>query len=171
MGEGEAFFKGRRLPGDQALQQAGIPIPGLEVRDGLACINGSNLLNGIGALAVFDAERWLKQAEIATAMSLEALKANMKPYDTRLHELRGFAGAVTCAANLRRIMDGCGSDHRQRKGQGAGRLLDALHAAGDRCRPRPTSLDTFRRSKSRPTGLVTTRYFSPEDQVVLSGAN
>ena len=43
-------------------------------------------------LAVYDAERWLKQAEIAAAMTLEALKANMKPYDTRLHELRGFRG-------------------------------------------------------------------------------
>ncbi len=65
-------------------------MPGLKARDGLATINGSNLINGIGCLAVYDAERWLKQAEIAAAMTLEALKANMKPYDTRLHELRGF---------------------------------------------------------------------------------
>ncbi len=83
MGEGEAFFGGERLPGADALERAGIPVPGLEARDGLATINGSNLLTGIGALAVYDAERWLKQAEIAAAMSLEALKANMKPYDAR----------------------------------------------------------------------------------------
>ena len=106
MGEGEAFFGGERLPGHAALERAGIPVPGLRARDGLAIINGSNLLNAIGALAVYDAERWLKQADIAAAMSLEALKANMKPYQPQLHELRGFRGAITCAANLRKVMDG-----------------------------------------------------------------
>ena len=93
MGEGEAFFGGERLPGGQALERAGIPVPGLEARDGLATINGSNLINGIGCLAVFDAERWLKQAEIAAAMTLEALLANMKPYD---------AGCTSCAASAGR---------------------------------------------------------------------
>ncbi|MGB5295004.1 MAG: aromatic amino acid ammonia-lyase, partial [Thermoanaerobaculia bacterium] len=106
MGEGEAFYRGERLPGAEALERAGIPVPGLQARDGLSTINGSNLLTGMGALALFDAERWIKQAEIAAALSLEALRANMKPYDSRLHELRGFRGAVTSAANLRQVMDG-----------------------------------------------------------------
>ena len=52
-------------------------------------------------ISVYDINRWLKQAEIACAMTLEALIANLKPYDGRLHELRGFKGAVTCAANGR----------------------------------------------------------------------
>ena len=106
MGEGEAFYRGERLPGSEALERAGIPIPGLQARDGLSTINGSNLLTAIGALALYDAERWVKQAEIGAALSLEALRANMKPYDPRLHEMRGFQGAVITAANLRRIMDG-----------------------------------------------------------------
>jgi histidine ammonia-lyase len=106
MGEGEAFYQGGRLPGAEALDRAGIPIPGLNARDGLTTINGSNLLTAIGALALFDTERWIKQAEIAAAMSLEALRANMKPYDARLHEMRGFQGAVTTAANLRQVMEG-----------------------------------------------------------------
>ncbi len=106
MGEGEAFFEGTRMPGAKALEAAGIPVPGLEARDGLAVINGSNLTNAIGCLTVWDVERWLKQAEIACAMSLEALRANMKPYDSRLHELRGFRGAVTSAANIRAVIDG-----------------------------------------------------------------
>ncbi|MCK4942971.1 MAG: aromatic amino acid lyase, partial [Candidatus Aminicenantes bacterium] len=71
MGEGEAFYQGERLPGAKALEKAGIPVPGLEARDGLATINGSNLTNGIGCLALYDAERWLLQAEIAAAMTLE----------------------------------------------------------------------------------------------------
>jgi histidine ammonia-lyase len=106
MGEGEVFYKGERLPADAGLKKAGITPPGLKARDGLATINGSNLITGIGCLCIWDAERFLKQAEIAAAMSLEALKANMKPYDTRLHELRGFKGAVTSAANIRKVIEG-----------------------------------------------------------------
>src|SRR3989339_1109395 len=97
MGEGEAYYKGERLPGAVALEHAGITAPGLLARDGLATINGSNLLTAMSAIHIFDMDRWLKQAEIACAMSLEALYANMKPYDVRLHELRGFPGAVRSA--------------------------------------------------------------------------
>ena len=88
MGEGEAFYKGERLPGKVAFEKAGIKIPGLMARDGLATINGANLLTAMSAIHLYDINRWLKQAEIAAAMSLEALYANMKPYDKRLHELR-----------------------------------------------------------------------------------
>jgi histidine ammonia-lyase len=106
MGEGEAFYEGQRLPGGEAMAKAGIPVPGLKARDGLAAINGSNLLTAMSALHLCDMERWLKQAEIACAMSLEALLANMKPYDTRLHELRGFPGAVRAAAAIRKCVAG-----------------------------------------------------------------
>ena len=50
MGEGEAFYRGRAAAGAEALERAGIPVPGLQARDGLSTINGSNLLTGIGAL-------------------------------------------------------------------------------------------------------------------------
>ena len=106
MGEGEAFYRGERMPTAKAMELAGVPVPGLQARDGLAAINGSNLITGMGCLLLHDIERWIKQAEIAAAMSLEALLANMKPYQAMLHELRGFSGAVTCAANLRKVMDG-----------------------------------------------------------------
>lgn len=106
MGEGEAFYQGERLPGREAMQRAGIPIPDLQARDGLAAINGSNLLTAMSALHLYDMNRWLKQAEIACAMSLEALLANMKPYDTRLHELRGFPGAIRCARAIRKVIEG-----------------------------------------------------------------
>jgi histidine ammonia-lyase len=106
MGEGECFYRGERMPTAAAMGQAGIPVPGLKARDGLAAINGSNLITGMGCLILHDVERWIKQAEIATAMSLEALLANARPYQPRLHELRGFRGAQTCAANLRKMMDG-----------------------------------------------------------------
>ncbi len=107
MGEGEAFFEGARgCPAPRPRCRGRHPGAGARGRDGLAVINGSNLTNAIGCLTVWDVERWLKQAEIACAMSLEALRANMKPYDSRLHELRGFRGAVTSAANIRAVIDG-----------------------------------------------------------------
>jgi len=106
MGEGESFYRGERMPTQAAMEKAGIPVPGLQARDGLAAINGSNLITGIGCLLLYDAERWIAQAEIAAAMTLEALLANMKPYESKLHELRGFPGAVKCAANLRQVMAG-----------------------------------------------------------------
>jgi histidine ammonia-lyase len=88
------------------MERAGIPIPGLKARDGLATINGSNLLTAMSAILLYDADRWLKQAEIACAMSLEALVANMKPYDVRLHELRGFPGAVRSARAIMACING-----------------------------------------------------------------
>jgi histidine ammonia-lyase len=106
MGEGEAFYQGQRLPGRVALEKAGISIPGLQARDGLAAINGSNLLTAMSALHLYDMNRWLKQAEIACAMSLEALYANMKPYDVRLHQLRGFPGAIRSARAIMKCIDG-----------------------------------------------------------------
>ncbi len=106
MGEGEAFYQGQRLPGREALERAGIPIPGLQARDGLASINGSNLLTAMSALQLYDMNRWLKQAEIACAMSLEALLANMKPYDERVHTARGFAGAIRSANAIRKCIAG-----------------------------------------------------------------
>ena len=106
MGEGEAYFQGERLPGQVAMDRAGIPIPDLQARDGLAVINGSNLLTAMSALHIYDMNRLLKQTEIACAMSLEALFANMKPYDVRLHSLRGFSGAVRSARAIMKCIEG-----------------------------------------------------------------
>ena len=106
MGEGEAFYAGERLPGAEAMRRAGIAVPGLMARDGLATINGSNLLTAISALQIYDMERFLKQSEIAAAMSIEALLGNLKPYHTKLHELRGFKGAITSARNIRTVVEG-----------------------------------------------------------------
>jgi histidine ammonia-lyase len=106
MGEGEAFYQGERLPGRVAMERAGIPVPGLQARDGLAAINGSNVLTAISALHVYDMERWLKQADIAAAMSIEALLGNLKPYNSKLHELRGFSGAIVSARNIMTVVAG-----------------------------------------------------------------
>ncbi len=106
MGEGKAFYQGELMPSKEAMDKAGIPVPGLQARDGLATINGSNVLTAMSAIFLYDANNWLKQAEITAAMSLEALKANMKPYSAKIHEVRGFIGAVRSAEAIRRCVEG-----------------------------------------------------------------
>jgi histidine ammonia-lyase len=64
------------------------------------------MLTSMAALTLCDAQRWVKLQDVAAAMTLEALNANMLPYDHRLHELRGFAGSQIVAANLRRLTEG-----------------------------------------------------------------
>jgi histidine ammonia-lyase len=170
MAEGEAFYQGSRMSGAKALEAGGIPAPGLEVRDGLATINGSNLINGIGCLTVWDVERFIKQAEIACAMSLEALRANMKPYDARVHELRGFRGAMISAANIRAVIDS--SDLLN--GKEKVRVQDAysmrsspqvIGAARDQLRW------TREQIEIEANGVGDNPLFLADDQVVLTGAN
>jgi len=106
LGEGEAYYQGELLNSKEAMYRAGIPVPGLKARDGLAAINGSNFLTAMSAIFLYDTNRWLKQAEIAASMTLEALKANMGPYKPLLHEVRGFKGAVRSAKAIQKCIAG-----------------------------------------------------------------
>ena len=106
MGEGEVFYQGKRLPAKQGMTEAGIPTIVFRERDGLAAINGSNFISGMGCLELSDAERWLRTQEIALAMTLEALNANMQAYDRRIHLVRGYPGAQECAENIRKLTQG-----------------------------------------------------------------
>ena len=169
MGEGEAFYKGERFPGKVALEKAGIEIPGLKARDGLAAINGSNLLTGIAALIIYETERFFKQAEIAASMTLEALMANLKPYDERLHKLRGFQGAITCAANIKKMI----ADSDLLKGMKV-KVQDAysmrstpqvLGAARDQLRWTRSQIEI------ELNGVGDNPVFLPDDGIVLTGAN
>jgi histidine ammonia-lyase len=170
MGEGESFYGGERLPTRRAMERAGIPVPGLQARDGLAAINGSNLITGMGCLILHDTERWVKQAEIAAAMSLEALTANMRPYTSRLHELRGFPGAVTCAANLRAVL--AGSDLVE--GRMKVKVQDAYSM-----RSTPQVIGALRDSLAwarrqieiELNGVADNPIFLPDEDRVLTGAN
>jgi histidine ammonia-lyase len=170
MGEGECFYRDRRMPTAEAMQQAGIPIPGLRARDGLSAINGSNVITGIAALLLIDTERWIKQAEIIAAMTLEALLANMKPYTTRLHQLRGFRGAVTSSENLLRVLQG--SDLLE------GRLKVKVQDAYS-MRSTPQVIGSLRdfmaytrtQVEIELNGAGDNPLFLPDDDRVLTGAN
>lgn len=171
MGEGEAFYQGERLPGGVALKRAGIPIPGLKARDGLASINGSNLITGISSLIVYEAERWLKQAEIAAAMTLEALMANLKPYDVRLHRLRGFKGSITSAENIMKVIAGSDLTNPSKikvKVQDAYSMRSTpqvIGAARDHLRW------TREQIEIELNGVADNPIFLADDYVVLTGAN
>jgi histidine ammonia-lyase len=170
MGEGEAYFEGRRLPGNVALDRAGIPIPGLQARDGLATINGSNLITGMSALHLYDMNRWLKQAEIACAMSLEALCANMKPYDVRLHQARGFEGAIRSAKAIMQCIDGSDlvTGKMKVKVQDAYSMRSSPQVIG-------AAHDAVRYAKSQVetelNGVGDNPIFLPEYRLTLTGAN
>ncbi|MCA2000578.1 MAG: aromatic amino acid ammonia-lyase [Chloroflexi bacterium] len=170
MGEGEAFYQGKRMPGGEALEKAGIPIPGLQARDGLAAINGSNLLTAMSALQLYDMNRWLKQAEVACAMSLEALLANMKPYDERVHKLRGFAGAVRSARAIRKCIEGSDlvTGKMKVKVQDAYSMRSSPQVIG-------AAHDAIAYAKSQVeielNGVGDNPIFVPEDRVTLTGAN
>ena len=106
MGEGEVFYRGRRLPAAEGMKEAGIPTIVFRERDGLAAINGSDFITGMGCLELYDAEQWLKTQEVALAMTLEALNANMAAYDSRIHAVRGYPGSQKCAENIRKLTHG-----------------------------------------------------------------
>jgi histidine ammonia-lyase len=170
MGEGEAYYRGERLPGRVALERAGIAIPGLQARDGLAAINGSNLLTAMSALQLYDINRWLKQAEIACSMTLEALYANLKPYDVRLHQLRGFPGAVRSAKAIMKCIQG--SDLL------AGKIKTKVQDAYS-MRSTPQVIGTahdavayaVRQVETELNGVADNPIFLPEVKLTLTGAN
>lgn len=170
MGEGEAFYNGERLPGHEAMRRAGIPVPGLQARDGLAAINGSNLLTAMSALHIHDMERFLKQAEIAAAMTIEALLGNMKPYHPKLHELRGFKGAVTSAANIRKVIEGSDltTGKMKTKVQDAYSMRSTPQVIG-------AARDAVAYARSQVeielNGVGDNPIFVPEQKLTLTGAN
>jgi histidine ammonia-lyase len=170
MGEGEAFFNGERLAGQEAMKRAGIKIPGLQARDGLAAINGSNVLTAMSAIHIYDMERFIKQAEIAAAMSIEALLGNMKPYNTKLHELRGFKGAITSAKNIAKIIEGSdlATGKMKTKVQDAYSMRSTPQVIG-------TARDAIAYARTQVeielNGVGDNPIFIPEEKLTLTGAN
>lgn len=106
MGEGEAFYNGKKMTGLEALTAAGLKPINYGIRDGLAVINGSNLITGMASLEVYDSDILIKTSEIAAAMTFEALKAVTMAFDDEILRLRGFTGGIECAENIRRLIDG-----------------------------------------------------------------
>lgn len=100
IGEGSAEYRGASLPSADALTQAGLEPVVLEAKEGLALINGTQAMTAVGALVIHDATRLAINADIAAAMSLEALKGTRAPFDARVTRVRPHPGAIAAAANV-----------------------------------------------------------------------
>ncbi len=106
MGMGEAFYQGQRLPGGEALAAAGLTPVELEGKEGLALINGTQAMTAVGALAVYDAVKLAKVADISGALTMEALQGLKAAFDARVHQLRPHCGQQDAAKNIRTLVDG-----------------------------------------------------------------
>ncbi|MFQ5713488.1 MAG: histidine ammonia-lyase [Candidatus Scalinduaceae bacterium] len=103
IGEGEAIYKDKLLPGKQAMKEAGIKVCELEAGEGLALINGTQVMTGVGALVVNDSDKLLKTADIAAGMSLEVLLGSNIELNEKIHRVRPHNGQLISAENLRGI--------------------------------------------------------------------
>ncbi|HSE24009.1 MAG TPA: histidine ammonia-lyase [Pyrinomonadaceae bacterium] len=172
IGEGEAFYKGERMAGAQAMQRAGIAPLQLEVKEGLALLNGTQAMGAVGALALHRAGRLAGIADVAGAMTLEALRGTPVAFDERIHAARPHAGQVAVAAHLRDLL----SDSEIRKShlENDPRVQDAYSL---RCMPQVhgavrDALDHVRETLERESGSATDNplVFSDTGEV-LSGGN
>ena len=172
IGEGEADFEGNRMTGANALTAAGLNSVTLGPKEGLALLNGTQVSTALAIDALVTAERNLKAAIIAGAMSTDALMGSDTPFDPRIHALRQHAGQQRLAAAYRELM--------------AGSEIRASHVTGDdkvqdpysfRCQPQVMGacLDllemTARTLLTEANAVSDNPLVFPDDGVVLSGGN
>ena len=115
IGKGEAWYQGRRMPGKEAMGLAGIAPVELTSKEGLALINGTQCMAAIGSLAVCDAINLMRSADVAAALTLEALCGIRDAFDPRVHAIRRQPGQMAAARNILRLTEGSG--HITRQGQ------------------------------------------------------
>jgi histidine ammonia-lyase len=104
IGEGEAFFNGERMPSRVALERAQIAPLRLEVKEGLALLNGTQAMGAVGAIALHRGDKLARLADVAGAMTLEALRGTPVAFDERIHVARPHASQIAVAAHLRELL-------------------------------------------------------------------
>jgi histidine ammonia-lyase len=106
IGEGEAFYRGQRIAGGEALQRAGLEPVRLSAKEGLALLNGTQAMTAVGALATARARRVVKLCDLSGAMSLDALRGTPAAFDARIHAARPHAGQIAAAEHLLSLLEG-----------------------------------------------------------------
>ena len=106
IGEGEVSFQGDRMPARAALERAGLEPLDLDPKEGLSLVNGTQGMLAVGVLAAARARGLARAADVAAAMTVEAVLATDRSFDERLHRLRPHPGQAASAANLRRLLAG-----------------------------------------------------------------
>ncbi len=172
IGEGEAFFKGERLPGREALDRATIEPVELEAKEGLALLNGTQAMVAVGGLALHRAERVARLADVAGAMTLEAVRGTPVAFDERIHAARPHPGQIEVARHLRELLRD--SQIRDSHLQNDARVQDAYSL---RCMPQVhgpirDALSQARETVEIETGSATDNpLVFAETGEVLSGGN
>lgn len=171
IGEGEVFHEGGRVPAAAALGRAGIEPLGLLAKEGLALLNGTQAITAVGGLALLEAEALARAADVAGAMSLEALRGTPAAFDPRIHAARAHDGQIAVAARLRDLL----ADSEVREShRDCGRVQDAYCL---RCMPQVhgavrDALSHARRVFSTELNSATDNpLVFPETGEVISGGN
>mgnify|MGYP006274077121 FL=1 len=170
LGKGEAYYKGERIPGGQALENEGLKPITLQAKEGLALINGTQCMTALGALGVYDAIKLAKTADICTALTMEGLQGIPDAYDERIHKLRPHPGQLGAAQNIRAILKDSKLVYREDRDK----VQDAYTL---RCTPQVhgASKDAIEYVKGiveRELNSVTDNpLIFPKDGVVFSGGN
>lgn len=170
--EGEAFYEGQRMPSADALRRAGIEPLQLEAKEGITLLNGTQAMAAVGGLALYRAERLARIADVAGAMTLEALKGTPVAFDERIHAARPHPGQIEVAQHLRELLRD--SEIRESHLQNDPRVQDAYSL---RCMPQVHG--AVRDALSHARGIVETETGSATDNPlvfaesgeVLSGGN
>ena len=106
IGEGQAKVDGKVVPGREAMAAVGLKPFVLGPKEGLALLNGTQVSTALALTGLFGAESVFAAALVAGALTLEAIKGSVKPFDARIHEARGQAGQIAVAAAVRALLDG-----------------------------------------------------------------
>lgn len=123
LGEGDAFFEGKRMAAADALKLAGLQSTDLQAKEGLALLNGTQAMHAVGGLALWRAQRLVQVADVAGAMTLEALKGTPVAFDERIHNARPHPGQIAVARHLRELLRD--SEIRASHLEGDSRVQDA----------------------------------------------
>ena len=171
MGEGEAFYKGERLPGAKALEKAGLKPVVLAAKEGLALINGTQVSTALALAGLFRAHRAAQAALITGALSTDAAMGSTAPFHPDIHTLRGHKGQIDTAAALRALLQG--SVIRDSHLEGDQRVQDPYCI---RCQPQVDGacLDILRqaaRTLETEANAVTDNPLILSDDTVVSGGN
>ncbi|MFZ5967320.1 MAG: histidine ammonia-lyase [Bacillota bacterium] len=113
IGEGEAYYKGELMSGKDAMAKAGIEPVELTSKEGLALINGTQVLTAVGLLTVYDAINLSKLSDITAALTIEALRGITDAFDSRVHDVRPHLGQIHTAENLLLLLEGSERTTRQ----------------------------------------------------------
>ncbi len=172
IGEGEVFYKGKRIAAADALKQAAITPVKLSAKEGLALINGTQVSTALALDALLATDRLFEAAVISGAVTLDAARGSDGPFDPRIHAVRGQPGQIACAAAYRAIM--VGSEIRRSHLEGDDRVQDPYCL---RCQPQVMGacLDQMRYATEvlmREANAVTDNpLVFADDETLLSGGN